>query len=142
MRLVRLHIKRLERSRITMDDDWPIELLRDNGFFIASEVIAKLRGIIFLLQESDRVFIGQPRKRRLHRFQFYNIALEHSEFAVAGEAPTTAEALELVSRRRCDLLLVDHRLPDRFGTEFVRELRGRGRATARRAANGNGGGST
>ncbi len=51
------------------------------------------------------------------------LALEDGEFTVAGEAPTIASALELVSRRRADLLLVDHRLPDRFGTEFVRELR-------------------
>jgi DNA-binding NarL/FixJ family response regulator len=54
------------------------------------------------------------------------LALEHSDFSVAGEAPTSADALELVSRRRCDLLLVDHRLPDGFGTELVRELRRRG----------------
>jgi DNA-binding NarL/FixJ family response regulator len=57
------------------------------------------------------------------------LALDDGEFAVGGEAPTITEALELVDRRRCDLLLVDHRLPDRLGTEFVRELRRRGDRT-------------
>ena len=56
-------------------------------------------------------------------------ALESGEFLVAGEAPTIADALELTSRRRADLLLVDHRLPDRFGVELVRELRRRGDGT-------------
>ena len=56
-------------------------------------------------------------------------ALEGGEFLVAGEAPTIAEALELASRRHADLLLVDHRLPDRFGIELVRELRRSGDRT-------------
>ena len=55
-------------------------------------------------------------------------ALQDGEFSVAGEAPTIAAALDLASRRHYDLLLVDHRLPDRFGTEFIRELRKRGDA--------------
>jgi DNA-binding NarL/FixJ family response regulator len=54
------------------------------------------------------------------------LALKGTEFSVAGEASTTATALELLNRRRVDLLLVDQRLPDRFGVELVRELRGRG----------------
>ena len=50
-------------------------------------------------------------------------ALAGSEFRVAGEAATAAEALALVERRRFGLLLVDHLLPDWSGTELVRELR-------------------
>jgi DNA-binding NarL/FixJ family response regulator len=57
------------------------------------------------------------------------LALKGSEFSVGGEAPTTAEALELVARRRGDLLLVDHRLPDDLGTELVRQLRRNGNPT-------------
>jgi CheY-like chemotaxis protein len=38
-------------------------------------------------------------------------------------------AVELVSRRRGDLLLIDHRLPDHFGTELVRQLRRNGNIT-------------
>ena len=51
------------------------------------------------------------------------LALRGTEFAVSGEASSTAEASDLLRRRRVDLLLVDHRLPDRFGIELVRELR-------------------
>lgn len=53
------------------------------------------------------------------------LALEGSEFRIAGEAATADEGLSLVERRRPDLLLVDFNLPDRPGTEFVRSLRER-----------------
>ena len=53
-------------------------------------------------------------------------ALEGSEFRLAGEAASSAEALGLASRRRPDLLLVDYRLPDGVGTELVRALRQQG----------------
>lgn len=51
------------------------------------------------------------------------LALDGSEFRVAGEASTAAEALELVERRRPEVLLVDYRLPDVRGTELVKSLR-------------------
>jgi DNA-binding NarL/FixJ family response regulator len=54
------------------------------------------------------------------------LALDGSEFRLVGEASTAAEALELTRRRRPDLMLVDYRLPDRAGTEHVRDLRHRG----------------
>jgi DNA-binding NarL/FixJ family response regulator len=57
------------------------------------------------------------------------LALDGSEFSVGGEAPSTAAALDLVARRRSDVLLVDHRLPDRFGTELIRQLRQDGNRT-------------
>jgi len=53
-------------------------------------------------------------------------ALRASEFRVGGEAGLAAEAIQLVERRRPDLLLVDQLLPDWTGTELVRELRRRG----------------
>jgi DNA-binding NarL/FixJ family response regulator len=53
-------------------------------------------------------------------------ALEGSEFRIAGTAHSAVEALELIRRRRPSLLLVDQRLPDRVGTELVRELRHQG----------------
>jgi DNA-binding NarL/FixJ family response regulator len=52
-------------------------------------------------------------------------ALAESEFRVAGEAATAAEALELAARRTPALLLVDQNLPDGTGTELVRLLRAR-----------------
>jgi DNA-binding NarL/FixJ family response regulator len=61
--------------------------------------------------------------------EWVRLALGGSEFSVGGEAPTTAAALDLVRRRRGDLLLVDHRLPDGLGTEFVRQLRRQGNRT-------------
>jgi DNA-binding NarL/FixJ family response regulator len=51
------------------------------------------------------------------------LSLRDSEFRLAGEATTAAEALELVTRRRPSLFLVDYHLPDRLGTDLVRELR-------------------
>jgi len=54
------------------------------------------------------------------------LALEESEFRVAGEASSAQEAIEVLERRDPLLLLVDYRLPDRVGTELVRDLRLRG----------------
>lgn len=54
-------------------------------------------------------------------------ALDHTEFRIAGEAGTSAEALELLRRRRADVLLTDHWLPDdQLGTELVRAFRREG----------------
>lgn len=53
-------------------------------------------------------------------------SLAGSEFRIAGEATTLAEAEELCERRRPAFLLVDYRLRDGKGTELVRRLRGHG----------------
>lgn len=71
--------------------------------------------ISLLLVEDDSMVRGWVR-----------LALEGSEFRLAAEAATAAEALELARRRRPDVLLVDYRLPDRVGTELVRDFRQRG----------------
>jgi DNA-binding NarL/FixJ family response regulator len=57
------------------------------------------------------------------------LALEGTEFRVAGEAATAEEAQALVSRRRPQLLLVDFNLPDRTGTDLLRALRAAGDRT-------------
>jgi DNA-binding NarL/FixJ family response regulator len=57
------------------------------------------------------------------------LALEGTEFRLAGEAATAGEALALVSRRRPHLLLVDFNLPDHNGTELLRSLRAEGDRT-------------
>lgn len=54
------------------------------------------------------------------------LALEGTEFRIAGEAASAADATELAARRRPDLLLVDHKLGGDVGTELVRDLRRRG----------------
>ncbi len=53
-------------------------------------------------------------------------ALRGSEFLLAGVASTAADGVELAIRREPELVLTDYRLPDRVGTELVRELRLRG----------------
>jgi DNA-binding NarL/FixJ family response regulator len=57
------------------------------------------------------------------------LALRDSAFRLAGEATTAEEALELLGRRRADVVVVDQNLPDRKGTELIRELRRVGNAT-------------
>lgn len=51
------------------------------------------------------------------------LALEGTEFRIAGEASSAEEAVGLVGRRLPHVLLVDYRLPDGRGTELVRRLR-------------------
>jgi DNA-binding NarL/FixJ family response regulator len=51
------------------------------------------------------------------------LALQGTEFRLAGEASSAQEALDLVTRRRPDVLLIDYRLGDTIGTTLVRELR-------------------
>jgi DNA-binding NarL/FixJ family response regulator len=52
--------------------------------------------------------------------------LEETEFRVSGVAANAAQGVELAGRRQPGLVLTDYRLPDRPGTELVRELRLRG----------------
>lgn len=54
------------------------------------------------------------------------LALEGSDFRIAGEAASAAEAVELARRRQPGLLLLDYHLPDRTGTELLRSLREEG----------------
>lgn len=52
--------------------------------------------------------------------------LKGTEFRVSGAATNAAQGVELAASREPDLVLTDYRLPDRPGTELVRELRLRG----------------
>lgn len=54
------------------------------------------------------------------------LALRGSEFAIAGVARNAADALAEAKRIQPDLLLVDYRLPDKTGTDLLRELRRKG----------------
>jgi DNA-binding NarL/FixJ family response regulator len=53
-------------------------------------------------------------------------ALEGTRMRLVGEAGTAAVAIDLAARRNPRLLLVDYRLPDKPGTDLVRELRAAG----------------
>jgi DNA-binding NarL/FixJ family response regulator len=56
-----------------------------------------------------------------------HLALEGTEFRVGAEAGAVADGLDMFERRRPDLLIVDHRLPDGTGADLVRTLRAAGR---------------
>src|SRR3712207_5424965 len=58
------------------------------------------------------------------------LALEGTEFRVAGEASSAAEAADLAVRRRPSLMLIDYLIGRDVGTELLRDLRRRG-VTAR-----------
>jgi DNA-binding NarL/FixJ family response regulator len=62
--------------------------------------------------------------------EWVRLALQGTEFRIAGFAGTAAEALELAERRRPELVLTDYRLPDGVGTELVRRLRRSGLVAA------------
>jgi DNA-binding NarL/FixJ family response regulator len=57
------------------------------------------------------------------------LALSDAEFRVVGEAVHADEALDLIERRRPELLLIDYRLPGQTGTELIRSLRRAGITT-------------
>ena len=60
-----------------------VVLLRKNGFFVAAEIVAPLRGIAALLQDFDGFVVGDARKGRLDGFELGDVALERFEFARA-----------------------------------------------------------
>jgi DNA-binding NarL/FixJ family response regulator len=54
------------------------------------------------------------------------LAFRQSEFRIAGEAATPAEAREMAKRRHADVMLIDQRLDTELGTDLVRVLRKEG----------------
>ena len=54
------------------------------------------------------------------------MALEGTEFRIAGESASTDTVIDLARRRNPDLLLLDYRIADAKGTELVRALRQEG----------------
>jgi DNA-binding NarL/FixJ family response regulator len=57
------------------------------------------------------------------------LALKGSEMSIVAEAHSSEAARDLVTRRRCDLLLVDHHLPGELGVDLVKHLRREGLVT-------------
>ena len=60
-----------------------VELARENGFFVAAEIVAPLRRVAALLQNRDGLVVGDARKGRQHGFELGDIAPERFEFAAA-----------------------------------------------------------
>ena len=93
-------------------------------------------------QKETRVLIAddQPKVRSALRL----LLRQKPGLAMVGEADDTGQALELVSRRRPDLVLLDWELPGQNGTSALSRLRAAqrgllvialsGRVEARRAA--------
>ncbi len=80
---VGLHVERFDRGGIAMNHDRAVELVRENGLFVAAEIVAPLRGIAVLLQNLDGLIVGEARKRRLHGFELGDVAPKRFEFAAA-----------------------------------------------------------
>ena len=78
---VGLHVERFDGSWVAVDHNRPVELVGDDGFFVATDVIAEFRGIALLLQQLDGVFVADPRKRRLHVFELLGVALQRFQLA-------------------------------------------------------------
>jgi DNA-binding NarL/FixJ family response regulator len=55
--------------------------------------------------------------------RWLQLSLEGSEFRLVGEAQDLAQGLELVERRRPQIVLVDQRLSGQFGIDLIRQLR-------------------
>ena len=84
----------------------------------ADGVSGSAREVSVLLVDDDSMVRGWVR-----------LSLDGTEFRIAGEASSVDEAVELVERRRPELLLVDYKLGRATGTELLRELRQRGVGT-------------
>ena len=80
---VGLHVERFHRGGVAVNHHGLVELLREDGFFVAAEIVAPLRGIAVLLQDLDGFVVGDARKGRRDCFELRDIAFERFEFARA-----------------------------------------------------------
>src|SRR6202521_4697568 len=78
---VGLHVERLDRCGIAMDEHGAVEFVGDESLFVAANIFAELRGIAMLLQDADGFFVGDAGKGRIDVFEFFRVALERFEFA-------------------------------------------------------------
>ena len=77
-----LEVERLQLHRVAVHDDRAVELPADDRLLVAAEVVAHLRlGVTVLLQDVDRLFVSNARKRRLDRLEFRGIALQRFDLA-------------------------------------------------------------
>src|SRR5580704_6496877 len=77
------HVKSLHRGGIAVDHDGLVKFLRDDGFFVAAEIVAPFGGIAGLLQDLDGIVVADARKGRRDFFEFGDVAFEHGKFARA-----------------------------------------------------------
>ena len=77
------HVEGLHGGGVAMNDHGLVEFFREDGFFIAAEIVAPFRGIAGVLQNFDGVVVADARKRRRDFFELRNVALKSGEFARA-----------------------------------------------------------
>ena len=82
-RRIILHVEGLDRAGIPMHDHRPVELIRQHRLFVASEVVAWLDRIAFLLQQRHRLIVADPRERGHDTVQFGGVALQDRELRPA-----------------------------------------------------------
>src|SRR6516225_11751048 len=71
---VRLHIKRLNGGRVVVNHDRTVELIRNAGFLVPAEVVAKFGGIALLLQDTNGFFVGNAREGWFDVFELLDVA--------------------------------------------------------------------
>ena len=76
-----MHVEGFNRRRVVVDHDRTIEAVGNDGFLVATEIIAEFGGVAIFLEDRDGFFVGDSRKRRLDVFQLFNVALQRFEFA-------------------------------------------------------------
>src|SRR5277367_623893 len=74
------HVKRLHGRRIAVNYHRPVEFLGDDGFFVAAEVVSPLGGIAGLLENLDRIVVGDARKRRHDFLERFDVAFNQGQF--------------------------------------------------------------
>ncbi len=80
-----------------MDDDGAIELVRDDRLFVAAEIVADLRlGVAVLLEDVDRLGVGDAREGGLHFLELRRVALERLELLFAISRHAADDVLEEV----------------------------------------------
>src|SRR5207302_295649 len=71
-----LHVKGLNDLWISMDDQRPVEFLRQNRLLVATEIVPWLNRIAALLKPLHGLLIGDPRERSGDGLELAHIALQ------------------------------------------------------------------
>src|ERR1700726_4268670 len=64
-----------------MDNYGFVELLGNNGLFVAAEIVAPLCWVAGLLENLDRFVVGDSRKWWRNPFELRDVALDHSQLS-------------------------------------------------------------
>src|SRR6266568_2552554 len=78
---VGLHVKGFEGRRIAMNEHRAVKGTGNDGFLVASEVVAKFGCIAVFVENRNSFFVTDAWKGRLDAFQSFRIALESFQFA-------------------------------------------------------------